>query len=251
MISQTAPASVVTRDATSLAPHRGYDILADEYYSPRHVTSRNFDMATHAYLQNHPVPTPEKGLALDLGAGKGRLREYCGVQPMRIVQTDLSARMLTLPARELALGRVQAGALALPFKASSFSIVAAFLFDPFNEEGLFEEIARVLSSGGVFIGTVPHNEWGLTLRSGTGRPMDEAVFVLDDGATIVQPSALSRPDQLADRLTSVGLTIVKNEALKLPRDVTNISPDIERPARITGQSVYSIPIVQLVVARRV
>jgi len=158
--------------------------------------------------------------------------------------------MLILPAREPALGRVQADALALPFKSEAFTIVAAFLFDPFNKTGLFAEIARVTKSGGIFLGTTPHHQWGLALRSRRGRSIDEAVFVLENGESIAQPSVLSQSEQLKDRLADVGFSTVTNEALKIPREVTNISPDIELPARIMKQSVYRIPIVQLVVAIR-
>ncbi len=127
---------------------------------------------------------------------------------------------------------------------------ARVLFDPFNKTGLFAEIARVTKSGGIFLGTTPHHQWGLALRSRRGRSIDEAVFVLENGESIAQPSVLSQSEQLKDRLADVGFSTVTNEALKIPREVTNISPDIELPARIMKQSVYRIPIVQLVVAIR-
>jgi len=250
MVRDATSASAVS-DSRPAAPQAGYDIIADEYYEPRHITSRNFDAATRAYLYERPFSFPNHGLALDLGAGKGRLGEYCGVAPTRIVHADVALRMLTLPERELAVGRVLADALALPFKTGVFTIVAAFLFDPFNERGLFAQVARVMSRDGMFIGTIPHYEWGLALRSGIGKSLDEAIFALKGGERIARPSVLSRPEHLADDLTGVGLQIVKNEALTLPRDVTRISPDIEVPARVMRESVYRIPIVQLVIATRV
>jgi hypothetical protein len=89
--------SAANSDAERPRLPSGYDILADEYYSPRHITSRNFDVATHAYLRSNPVAIPNYGLALDLGAGRGRLSEYCGVHSTRIVQTDLSVKMDVKP----------------------------------------------------------------------------------------------------------------------------------------------------------
>lgn len=228
----------------------GYDILADEYYEPRHITSRNFDAATQACLRERPCSLPNHGLALDLGAGKGRLGEYCGLTPRRIVQADISLRMLALPGREFALGRVLADALALPFRTAAFTIVAAFLFDPFNARDLFAEVARVLSPGGIFIGTIPHYDWGVALRSSGGKSVDEAVFILKTGERIAQLSMLSRPEQLVQELTVAELQVVRTEALTLPQDVTRISPDIEGPARLMGKSAHSMPIIQLVIARR-
>lgn len=239
------------KDVETAAAHAGYDIIADEYYESRHVTSRNFDAATRAYLREQPAEFPTRGMALDLGAGKGRLGEYCGIAPKRIVQVDVSLRMLTLPERESALGCVRADALALPFKAGVFTTIAAFLFDPFNQSALFAQVARVMVSGGMFIGTIPHYEWGRALRAGTGNSADKAVFTLKNNERVARPSVLSRPELLAHHLSAAGLEIVTNEALTLPRDVERISPDIEAPARMMGLSVYDIPIVQLVIAKRV
>src|SRR5712671_1672566 len=80
-------------------PGTGYDIIANEYYDARHITSRNFDAATRAYLHERSFLLPSDGFALDLGAGKGRLYEYCGVPAARIIQTDISERMLKLRER--------------------------------------------------------------------------------------------------------------------------------------------------------
>lgn len=233
------------------ARHSNYDIIADEYYDPRHITSRNFDDATRVYLRENSLSVPGHGLALDLGSGRGRLNEYCGVEPMRIVHADISMKMLRLKERESALGRVLANALALPFRAGVFTIVAAFLFDPFNEMGLFGEVARVMNRGGIFIGTIPHYEWGLALRSGVGNSLHEAVFMLKNGGRMVRSSILSAPKQLVDDLTGVGLKVLRNETLTLPNHVKHVSPDIELPAQVMRQSVYHVPVIQLVVATRV
>ncbi|MBZ5510359.1 MAG: class I SAM-dependent methyltransferase [Acidobacteriia bacterium] len=228
----------------------GYDLIADEYYEPRHITSRNFDAATQTYFREQRFPFPSDGLALDVGAGRGRLGEYCGISPMQILQLDLAPEMLRLPSRESALGRIQADALALPFKTGVFAIVAAFLFDPFNQRLFFEQVSRVLKRGGVFVGTIPHYAWGVALRSYRGNAVDEAVFALKTGERVSQPSFLSRPEELSERLEGAGLSVIKSEALTLPHDVIRISPDIEAAARVMGQSAYNIPIVQAVIATR-
>jgi SAM-dependent methyltransferase len=243
----TIPAN---RNDGSVGRSGAYDIIADEYYQARHITSRNFDASTQAYFVDHQLVFPRDGLALDVGAGKGRLAEYCGIAPTRIVQVDLAWKMLTLNDRETALCRVVGDALALPFREGAFSIVAAFLFDPFNHKPFFEQVARVLSPGGMFIGTLPHSRWGAALRSQAGQSLDEAIFVLNSGQRIKRRSILSTPDQFAPNLNEVGQHVVQNEALTLPRDVKAISPDIEMPARTIGVSVYEIPIVNLVIATK-
>lgn len=227
---------------------RGYDNVAAEYYDSRHITSRNFDAATRTYLQNHSFEYPTHGFALDLGAGRGRLNEFCGIANSRIVQADVAQNMLALSARERTLARVVADAKMLPFRREAFTVVAAFLFDPFNEATFFSQVAEVLDVGGVFIGTLPHYEWGQALRGQTAASLKEAVFVLNSGERVPQPSVLSSPQHLNENIVRAGLRILKNEALTLPMSVESVSPDVESPARRLGLSVYSIPIVQLVMA---
>ncbi len=228
----------------------GYDSIADEYYLQRHVTSRNFDAATLAYLAQNAVTAPAAGLALDLGAGRGRLTEYLRVPAARIVQVDISLPMLTLRCREASIGHVNAAAQQLPFRSGVFALVGAFLFDPFNETRLFGEVARVLKSGGFFIGSLPHFLWGTTLRSVKAASPSEATFLLQDGRRYVRPSSLSPDEDLRMTLGDAGLLVRSMVSLTLPRTVTDVSPDVELPARALGVSVYDLPIVQCFVAAR-
>lgn len=228
----------------------GYDRLAAEYYQPRHITSRNFDAATRAHFHASPIALPDVGLALDLGAGRGRLGEYCDVPQTRIVQVDLSFNMLALGAREPSAARLVSDALALPFRSAAFAVVAAFLFDPFNCRRLFAHVARVMTPGAIFVGTLPHYEWGRALRAANSSSIEESIFLLENGHRVIQPSLLSPPETLAERLQSAGLAVIRNLALTLPRSVTEISPDIQLPARLLKTSAYRLPIIQLLVATK-
>jgi hypothetical protein len=49
-----------------------YDEIASEYYSERHITSRNFDAATASSLSIVKQCLPLDGSVLDLGAGSAR-----------------------------------------------------------------------------------------------------------------------------------------------------------------------------------
>jgi SAM-dependent methyltransferase len=158
--------------------------------------------------------------------------------------------MLMLSPREPALGRVNADAHQLPFISGSFALVAAFLFDPFNERHLFTEVARVLKADGLFVGSLPHSTWGTTLRLVKGVPPAEATFVLRDGQPYSRPSFLSTEEDLTRNLVGAGFLVRTMLALRLPRAVADISPDVEVPARALGLSVYDLPLVQLFVAAR-
>src|SRR2546422_135622 len=117
--------------ATMRVSTSSYEPLAAEYYEDRHITSRNFDAATLAFLRLYPPTLPDKGLVLELGAGRGGSARYLGVRSERIVQCDISPSMLRVIPREACLGRVQADALHLPIRSASVAIVAAFLYDPY------------------------------------------------------------------------------------------------------------------------
>src|SRR4051812_25894381 len=112
-------------------PKSSYDSIAREYYSDGHVTSRNFDSTTHSALKEMPFAFPTHGLVLDLGAGRGRVKEYLGVPPSRTVQLDNSDSMLGLPEREDCLLKVLADACSIPLASQQFSTVTGFLIDPF------------------------------------------------------------------------------------------------------------------------
>lgn len=226
-----------------------YEPLASEYHAPWHITSRNFEAATRAWFLKHSVQIPE-GYVLDLGAGRGATQAYCAVPSRRIIQADLSFSMLTLNPREPSHARVNCDALALPFADRSFAGVTAFLFDPFNRPPLEFETFRVLRSGGLFVGTLPHYLWGRTLRSLRLINLDKTRFLLASGVYIERDSYLTDEAHLRRRFASAGYDSVTVASLALPRGVNTVSPDIQDPAESLGIDAYELTIVSLVIASK-
>lgn len=239
------------RTVARRAEESSYEGLAAEYYSERHVTSRNFDAATARSLARLSVRVPRQGWCLDIGAGRGRLNEFLGVSAHRIVQFDLSQAMLRQQPREAAAGRSVASASVLPLRSGSAVLAAAFLFDPFNDEALFSEVSRVLDHGGTFVATLPSFEWGVALRQDLGLPTNETEFVTDDGAVVRRRSKLMPVDELADQLISVGLNPVAVDRGSLGDIDQPISPHIELVARRKQIRASELPIIAVLIARRV
>jgi hypothetical protein len=106
-----------------------------------------------------------------------------------------------------------------------------------------------MADASIFIGTLPHYEWGAAFRSGT-QNLDQAIFVVRDGHRVVQRSTLCRPHELVSAMFAAGLKVVRDEVLRLPHSETRISPDIAAAARVIGGSAYDIPIVHLLVAAK-
>lgn len=226
-----------------------YNGIASEYYSERHITSRNFDQATIKFLHSHNVPFPRTGLVLDLGAGRGSGGHYLGLDPSTVIQADISHRMLTLENREPSLGRISCDALNLPFADNCFLGVCSFLCDPYLRSELFFSIARVLKPGGTFLGTVPAKLWGDAIRRVRGYPRDIARFQTINGEYFECRSLLLSPQDLSRGLTQAGFSDNTIEELSLPEDAPRVSPDITDAARHLKMQVNELPIVNAFIAR--
>ena len=155
-----------------------YDIIANEYYDSRHITCRNFDEATLYFCKNikHEFSIPQNGIVLEVGCGKGSVNRFFNVNLDRVIQADISLQMLNVYPRENSLCAIQSNAIELPFHAGSFAAVFAFLYDPYNVDYFYSEIERILVSGGVFVGTLPHFDWGSALRNELKINIDKTRF---------------------------------------------------------------------------
>jgi ubiquinone/menaquinone biosynthesis C-methylase UbiE len=229
-------------------PCSGYEKLASEYYSQSHVTSRNFDEATEGFLSKIALVIPPDGLILDIGSGRGRVGEYLRVDPNRVIQADSSRSMLRLTPRERSFARIQADASSLPFSDNCFSVVTAFLFDPFNTESFLEEAARVLAKDGLFVGTLPSLEWGRSLRRLRNHPLDRATFLSTSREAVACPSFLTSNQEIERRLDQAGFSKVSISEVLLPASATRVSPDISDAARCLGVLHFQLPILTLAVA---
>lgn len=228
-----------------------YEPIASEYYDSRHITSRNFDATILAFCSRFDFCIPSNGLVLELGAGKGCTGKYCKIESSRIIQIDISKTMLLLNPREDCLQRIRCDALRLPFLSSKISAVTAFLYDPYNRPEMYKEVCRVLLDGGLFIGTLPHFEWGATLRRDVFRNNEnKAKFLTKDKYIVKRDSFLMNDAEIEDALKRAGLTLLKMYDLCLPSDVQKVSKDILIPASERGLSKYTLPVVKLIIAEK-
>lgn len=227
-----------------------YEVIANEYYDDRHITSRNFDAATLAFCNSFEFGIPNKGPILELGAGKGSTGEYCRVSPHRIIQIDVSRTMLLINPREACLSRINCNAMNLPISPSSVSAVTAFLYDAYNKQELYFEVSRVLRNEGLFIGTLPHAKWGTALRRALKYHRDRARFITEEQQLIELDSFLTDDQEIAQVVVRAGLTLKRTYDLFLPTGVERVSRDITLPASYLGLTAYTIPVIKLVIAQK-
>jgi ubiquinone/menaquinone biosynthesis C-methylase UbiE len=227
-----------------------YDDIAQEYYDSKHITSRNFDAATLAFFTKWKCPIPKDGLVLDLGCGCGKINYYCGIANDRIIQFDISEKMLNLNPRERCKEKIHGDAMALKFQSNTFAGVVAFLFDPFNKPKVYREISRILLNRGIFIGTLPHHIWGKKLRKIRGYSIDRARLVKKDGKIFESDSFLMDDEKIENCLIKAQLNQIESHDLCLPKSEKKISKDILDPAEASGVSPHKLPIVKLIIARK-
>jgi SAM-dependent methyltransferase len=227
---------------------KNYDLLADEYYTDRRVTSRNFDDATRSALTRLRFDLTADTY-VEIGCGRGRTREFLGLLESGI-HVDLSAPMLYHEPRESASGRVRADALSLPIRSRACSLVTSWLLDPYNHPEFYEEVARVLRPDGVLIGSLPTALWGMSARRQLGICDSTTEFVTRKNGVVVVPSLLSTVPEVAERCHSAGLTLLDLAHGFLPPDVRAVSPHVAIAADAFGVSPSDLPLVLVFVAQR-
>src|SRR5271157_2455703 len=118
-----------------------WDILASEYYSSKHRTSRNFDNITRHNLPNIVPSLYSDGLYLDLGGGRGRLYEL--FPDHNIIVGDFSLCMLKANHRfAVSPILVQMDAFNIPFDSGIFDAVFSLLGDSYLLRKVFGEANR-------------------------------------------------------------------------------------------------------------
>lgn len=227
-----------------------YDVIAAEYYDPRHVTSRNFDQVTRAaFRETHFFPPP--GLVLEVGAGRGRANEFLSIEPSRIVQLDDSEAMLSVTPREPCLLKVLADARDVPLCSQQFSAIVGFLVDPFMGADFVAQAFRLLTPNGRLLLTIPTRQWGVALRRTLG--INESttrfkVFATDN--LVVLPSHLFSKHELAGMLRVAGFRDVTIDDHCLSIHDIPVSPDITAAADAIQADRHQLPILHSIFASR-
>jgi len=190
-----------------------WDILAKEYYSQRHRTSRNFDTIIHTHLPRIITELSPDGLYLDLGGGKGRLEELYEDARLNVVIGDISLAMMRTGMHACMHPRsafcIQMDAFRIPFRENTFDGVFSLLGDPYSLKEAFEEVLRVLKPNGFFFIALPTKLWADNLRPFLGVEMDQTIFRTQNGKSLAVPSFLYNSQDLEKVLLNVGFKHIK------------------------------------------
>ena len=227
-----------------------WDTIGNEYYSEVHKTSRNFDTIIHNRLPRIISKLHSNGLYLDLGGGRGRLKEIYTDISFNIVVGDISLAMMKT-GTDIATSTcyIQMDAFRIPFNENTFDGVFSLLGDPYSLPDVFEEVLRILKPDGFFFLALPTKIWAENLRPILGVEINQFVFRIRDGRLMKSPSFVYDSKNLQKILLSIGFRQVKTgewRSLNLiskdqfSRDVLIAAKNLDMPPEYLPLITYAL-----------
>lgn len=187
-----------------------YDDIAAEYYDAvRHPTCANFFELSAAFL----VPriqkyAPAAKAILEVGTGRSIVAPIVAADKLplsHVTLLDQSPRMLehSRDWGERGAKLLVADATSTGLPRTSFELIVSSLGDPYNDANFWQEVSRLLNSGGVCLFTTPAWEWSETFRGESHRRVAE--FVLANGAKALVRSDIPSVATQSEMIGGVGL----------------------------------------------
>jgi guanylate kinase/ubiquinone/menaquinone biosynthesis C-methylase UbiE len=229
----------------------GYDLIADEFFDDRRVTTANFhDLSIDFFNRQVEFYGDSDGIVLELGAGTGYLTSKLKERFKVVVAVDISSTMLSLIQPEPRIVKVVASAFSLPFPDKAFKVIACSLADPFLLPEALCEIARVLTDDGVFIFSSPSGTWSNALRSIKYAPdLHITKFIHSSGTEVSVNSFTYTDTELQNLAESCGFKVAAFKVAhgkSLKQHSRPISSALSQAAERLGLHVDDLPILQLV-----
>ena len=227
-----------------------YDDIAAEYYDDvRHPTCANFFELSAAFL----VPrikkyAPVARAILEVGTGRSIVAPTVGANKLplsHVTLLDQSPRMLEHSRNWERYGATMlvADATNTGLPPSSFELIVSSLGDPYNDANFWQEVSRLLDSGGVCLFTTPAWEWSQGFRSEPHRSVAE--FVLADGAKAHVHSNIPSVATQSEMIGDAGLRLEEVQE----HDARQLSGRLSSKLLIEGQ-ISALPVVRGFVVKK-
>ncbi len=247
----TVTINALTRPISATRSERSYDVVAREYYDPiLHPTCSNFRSASIILISEFLRALPAMGRTLDLGAGRSVVPEV-ELQSLRslssIVLFDGSRDMLANNEPEF-LARCEAivgEPSNIPLVNEGVDLIISSLGDPYNNQNVWKECARLLTKFGRLIYTTPAYEWMVRYRvEEEGAPEHISRFVDRNGAVHDLPSFVYDPRTQSDLFGKAGLLVEETKVCYADEVPGPLSP------KLVNCSKERLPIVRGFLLRR-
>ena len=221
-----------------------YDDVAAEYYDAvRHPTCANFFELSAAFLAPRIQKYASAAKAiLEVGTGRSIVAPIVAANKLplsHVTLLDQSPRMLEnsqdWERRGARLLVADAASTGLPH--TSFELIVSSLGDPYNDASFWQEVGRLLDSGGVCLFTTPAWEWSQRFRAESHRRVAE--FVLAGGAKALVRSDIPSVATQSEMIDGAGLYVDEVQVLNAAQLSGPLSPKL----LIEGQ-ISPLPVVR-------
>ena len=216
-------------------PLAQYDVIADEYYdSLLHPTCANFRRASSGFVLRCLGEVSVKSVIMEIGCGRSLVAEILAAKDAALANTilvDRSLKMLRHSQQFSHLGArlIVGDALKLPVRGQQVDALFAVLGDPYNVSELWQELRRIVRTGGRCFFTTPSYEWAHWFRNSINDELSGAAqFLLRDGGRAYVPSHIFPIDEQLALMGRYGWRCEAVEKLGVDGGDIQLSPKIVR-----------------------
>ncbi|GEM_PF-773719 len=225
----------------------GYTKASPEYSDEYRMTTRNFhDLSYQYFLDAIEKHISRSNRCLEIGTGQGWLTNLLPLADIDYTGIDISASMVALG---MTNNNRVSSARYINYPDQYFDVAVASLADPYLYPAALCEIRRVLQIGGKFIFTSPSRCWSDGLRADPNR--NKTGFKMSDGSLAEVFSFTFLIEELSKLMSICGFSVHYSQTIHGKNIVgEKISPAISEAAKNLGMTVFELPILNFVVARR-
>jgi ubiquinone/menaquinone biosynthesis C-methylase UbiE len=227
---------------------RAYDRVASEFSDTHRVTTANFHTLSTQFFEAVIGDCRASTRVLELGPGTGFLTTMLQRRFDWLIALDISEKMLKQLGARQGVERRLGSAFDTGLADATIDCVFCSLADPFLRSEALGEAWRVLKQGGTFAFSTPSSAWSSAIRDHPNTTQ----FIMRSGESVDALSFTYDDDQLLSMLQLGGFVVDRFDvATGAPLVGESVSPAIVQAAQRSGTDLRRLPILQMVVARKV
>jgi SAM-dependent methyltransferase len=231
LLKSTLPSATETIDC--------YNLLAEEYDSDEHWTTRELERLSGLGLANSSLfqKLQRDSLVVELGCGTGALsRQIAQAQDGgTLLLSDPAPQMLSQAANAVGLAGGSASVVTIRAAADELlarltsppDAIVAGLADPYLTDGLLKNLLGTCAPHTLIFVSVPSQRWAEVERKQRLQvPVGCTRFRMGNGTILYSRSMACDPGQLASRFTNRGLEVLDGGAVQADWVHLPVAPEV-------------------------
>ncbi len=209
MISQ----STLRRSKSDTHPGDDYEQIANHYYNqtlhPTCAALRDASLSLAIEL----TPQHNYSDVLEVGCGKALLPQLFSELKIRYLHAILGDASVSMLSHSKEYASQNTNLMLMDatnnlLESNRFDFILSILGDPYNGLQFWEEISRLLATGGVAVFTTPSKLWSDIFRPiGQNSGTHTSEFETPEGGIVAPPSLILSDEDLESLLSTLGLTV--------------------------------------------